>query len=250
MTITTPFSTETARTSKRSTETARTSKRTRELSAAPRRLSPLTISPYGSPERLPIADFEVSFRERLTELNGGVEPPAAAPRRSVITALTTAVRGGITADRLLAIAAGLSAADLIEAYEFVDRTRRESSDALDELFADPTVECFERVGPAMSGLLPHAAAYLGRTAAATPDGFASAVRHLQANTGELEDLVTEIDRRLRTGEGEVWTLLAQRDDGCQSGVFCDPSYRPRRIGDITPIRLAILLGEQPGSDER
>jgi hypothetical protein len=244
MTTTSLFKNTTARPSAHSTD------RSSEPSASARRLAPLAISPYGSPEQMPTVEFEVAFRRRLADLSDGSERSTERPRRAAVTALLTAIRGGITVDRLLSIAAGLSAGELVDAYDFVDRLRCDASAALDQLFDDPTIECFDEVAPAIAGLLPQAVSYLRRTAAATPDGFTSAVRHFEAQTHDLDDAIDEIEHRLRSGDDAVWELLGQRDDGHQGGIYNDPCYRPRRLGDITSVRLASLLSESPEDDRR
>ncbi|MEM1334165.1 MAG: hypothetical protein AAGG08_11965, partial [Actinomycetota bacterium] len=148
--------------------------------APAQRATTTRVSPYGPSEDVPISDFEVTFRQRLTELGAPADaaPSADRPRRSTITSVVTALRSAITADRLLAVARGLTPQDVAEAYDHLEHLRATSAGAVARLVADPTPESFGREHGALLPYLPQMTASLERVATHHPDSFEDAVDHL------------------------------------------------------------------------
>ncbi len=211
--------------------------------------SPLRISPYGPSDQAPTTAFEREFRRRIAELGSVVRRGAPTPRRSTITALLTALRSGISADRLLAVARGLTPQDLADAYDHVARTRAQARSALDRLIEDPTIECFDAEREAIASLLPQMAASLSRLAEEFPDSLPAAVENLAEQMQELERSVDVIEERIEEGSGDWWVHVAELDDGRSGGIQHHPCYCPRRVGDIVPVRLAYLMGDHKQDDE-
>ena len=208
------------------------------------------ISPFGASDHAPTTEFEVAFRARLSELGHRVATPTEAPRRTTITALVTALRSAVDPDHVLSVARGLTADDLAVAYDFVDGLRSRAVDALDALADEPTVDVFVGVEPSLARLLPHPTATLRSVADERPTSFRVAVSDVMARIQLLDRAVNELEGRITAGDPEWRQLIVELDDGRSHGVFHQQNYRPQRIGDIMPLRLASLLGETDRDDER
>lgn len=211
--------------------------------------APMRISPYGPADEAPTTEFERTFRRRVAELGSVVRRGAPAPRRSTVTAVMTALRSGISADRLLAVARGLTPQDVADAYDHVARIRGQAHAALDRLIDDPTVDRFDAEADVIAPLMPQMVVSLRRLAAGFPDSLPGAIENLATQIGELDRSVDSIESRISAGLGSWRHLVGELDDGRNGGIQHHPCYRPRRVGDIVPIRLAYLLGDQKQVDE-
>lgn len=208
--------------------------------------APITFaaSPFGPPQQTPTGEYERRFRRRLRELGGDDSSSTKAPTRPVISTLVAALRGGNSPERVLSIALGLNSCDITRAYDHVDQLRRTACDSLDDLFYEPTVRRFHAVAPVMELLVPQAVASLRATAVTEPDAFESEVRRFEQR---MDDLARESDMTealIDRGMKPAGSLVARLDDGRSGGIHHQPGYRPTRIGDLTPVRLAALLGEK------
>lgn len=202
----------------------------------------LSISPFGPPQQTPCSAHELAFRRRLVEL-GGHRKSDDVPRRCFVSALVGALRGGNTADRVLSIAAGITPDDLLAAYDHLDGRRRTACDALDVLFADPTRQQFQAVAPSAHILFPRLIESLTATAQVNRGRFPAAVHQIESRMIELALEVEQIEHAIETGAVPARSALARLDDGRHVGVHHDPAYRPTRVGDMTPQRIAALLDE-------
>lgn len=208
-----------------------------------RRSNLVRISPYGPSDIAPTSDFERSFRHRLVELGAAVGPLPEQPKRSTITAVVTALRSGIDVDRFLGVARGLCPQDAADGYDYVEHLRSTADSALVRLIADPTIHRFERELELLAPYLPQMMVSLRRVAHDHPESFADAVAQLDdqstilgASVDAIEDLVLR--------DHPAWPArLADLDDGRNQGVYHHVCYRPRRVGDIVPMRLGYLLGD-------
>ena len=211
--------------------------------SAERRQEPvaLSISPFGPPQHTPTADSEHAFRRRLVEL-GGHARSDEPPRRCFISALVGALRGGNTVDKVLSVASGITADDLLWAYDHLDGLRRTACDALDALFAEPTPLQLDVASSART-LFPRALESLTATAQVNPGRFPAAVRTLETRMNGLALEVEQIEQDMRSGELPARAALGLLDDGRHVGVHHDAAYRPVRVGDITPQRISTLLAE-------
>ncbi|MFK8025534.1 MAG: hypothetical protein AB8G26_16365 [Ilumatobacter sp.] len=198
------------------------------------------ISPFRS-DADPTPDFEDRWSDRLEPHARGQDFDHA--RRTAVTTLVGALRGGTTINRVLTVTAGLTAQDLAVAYGYVDRKRAASVAAFDELVADPTAERFDAVEERLDGLFSQVASVLRPFATGDPGVFAAAVADIGEEAARLDDRVDNVHAELRTGMMDTDRLLTLLDDGHQSGLHHHACYRPRRVGDIVPARLADLLGE-------
>lgn len=208
--------------------------------------APITFvaSPFGPPQQNPTSEYERRFRRRLRELGSDEVSSSHLPKRPVISTLIAALRGGNSPERVLSIARGLNPSDLALAYDHVDLLRRVACDSLDDLFYEPTVRRFHAVTPEIELLFPQAVASLRGTAASESDGFEGAVRRFETR---VEDLARECDMTealLDRGMKPAGSLVARLDDGRSGGIHHQANYRPSRVGDLTPVRLAALLGEK------
>lgn len=208
------------------------------------------ISPFGPPQFTPTAAFEHAFRVRLAVLGGHDPSPTVGPRRCVVTALVVALRSGNSADRVLSLAQGISATELAAAYDHIERLRRRASDSLDLLFEDPTVGRFQALADSIEPLLPRVVTELSKTAVDDSDVFPAAVRRVRDRSEELARKADEIDALLGSADPSARSALARLDDGQCGGLRHHPVYRARRVGDLTPHRLSLLLGETIGEARR
>lgn len=215
-------------------------------SAATGLRAPITFvaSPFGPPQQTPTSEYERRFRRRLRELGGETPSSAAAPSRPIISTLIAALRGGNSPERVLSVALGLNPSDLTKAYDHIDQLRRSACDSFDDLFDQPTVRRFTAVAPVMALIVPQVVASLHVVATSDPGAFESEVRLFEAR---MDDLARERDMTealIERGMKPAGSLIARLNDGRNGGIHHQPSYRPMRVGDLTPVRLAALLGEK------
>lgn len=215
----------------------------RPSTAPKRRSNVVRISPYGPSDVAAISDFERDFRLRLADLGAPVRSSVERPKRSVVTAVVTALRSGIDVDRFLGVARGLSPQAAADAYDYVFRVRAEADAALDRLIADPTPDRFAAEREVLSGYLPQMSAMLERLAGDHPESFADAVGQLADQATVLTASVDAVETLVRDDDPSWPAKLVDLDDGRNQGVYHHACYRPRRVGDIVPMRLSYLLGE-------
>lgn len=205
------------------------------------------VSPFGPSVHMPTAAFEEAFRDRLAQLADGVRHDGV-PRRTEITAVSTARRSAVDADGVLRIARGLTAERLWHAYCHVEELRAGAHSVLDAFLADPTPERLVRDGQTISTLLPGPTGELEAIAARNPGRLPAAASDLADQIRRLDRSVDEIEARLDAFGSR--TLSASLDDGWQTGLFHKSTFRPTRVGAVMPSRLAELLGESRHEGER
>lgn len=201
------------------------------------------ISPFRVAGQRPSALFEREFRAELTALAPAESMPASPPRRSTISALMSALRTGVDVHQLLGIAQGLSASDLAGAYAYVETCRHDAVSALDDVIAVPTVERFRQVESRMRPLFPQLTDRLAGLADVHHPGFFAAVDEVARQIRVMEHTVHWIEDGMELDASDQTTSYRHLDDGHGGGVFHHQNYRPRRIGEIVPMRLMSLLGE-------
>ncbi len=205
--------------------------------------NPPRLSAFDATAQAPTAVFEAAFRHRLRALAGEPVRSEIAPKRSRITIVVTALRSAVGVDQVLSVTQGLDAEDLSEAYYYVADRREVAGLAVDEFFADPDAERFRQLRPQLELLLPQPTTALGMVLADDPGAFDAAVRRVHGQIRELDRLVVDVEARLSIGTPGV--DASELDDGRRGGLFHEPCYRPVRVGDLMPSRLASLLGERP-----
>lgn len=210
------------------------------FNAAPR------ISAFGPTAQAPTAVFEAVFRSRLAQLAGRPEPADVTPQRSTITLVVTALRSAAEVDQILDLARGVSAAELSTAYHFVDAIRLDADQALEAFLSDPTIECFRRFDRQIQRLIPQPAAELRHAVTHAPSQFDERLETITELIRALDRRVVDIEARLSLSCPEAHA--SELDDGCGGGIFHQPHYRPVRLGDLMPLRLANLLGESVQAD--
>ncbi len=208
------------------------------------------ISPFRVENKRPSALYEREFRAELAALAPLDSMPATAPRRSTISALLSALRSGVTVDQLLDIAQGLSASDLAAAYNHVEKCRHDAVSALDDVIAVPTIERFRQVESRMRPLFPQLTDRLHELAEQRHPGFFAAVDEVARQIRVMEHTVHWIEDGTELDARDIVSSYRHLDDGQGGGVFHHQNYRPRRIGEIVPMRLRSLLGESDGEHGR
>lgn len=178
--------------------------------------------------------------------------PAQEPRstpRSDITALVVALRDGASYDQLREFLPGFTPDSMMRAYTYLQRRRAESQEAWDAIVAKPGAVSLTQHGMRAAMLLPVAVADIWRVANSAHG--VEAIEHMvnaaahridvdTTYTQEVEDDLSLIahstTRRLRIG-----SELFQPQHDC---LWSGPYYMPRRITDLSPLRVMDLLGER------
>ena len=176
---------------------------------------------------------------------------AAGPKkkeflRSDLTLLLVALHDGASFEQLVEFLPGTEPATLISAYEYIDSLRRKSTAAWNKAVASPFKPLPTRAQALASLLLPVPVARITTGFAASEKaGHWAATRALAdveretAYAQEVEDdLVLDSHspvRRLKIG-----AELFRPHSEC---LWSSPFYLPRRITDLSPVRVSRLLGE-------
>jgi hypothetical protein len=192
------------------------------------------------------AAFVAALRERAES--------EAQPRkrqtfeRGDITAVCNALRCGLSADELFARAPGLKARRLVAAYEHVDTARARGVAAWDAIRDDRSLVSVVEWGSVAAVLMGHAfQLHLPSSHDLAEDVFAAAIDALAAKVAKAAETAADIEDRLARCEPpsavgiELGRLLY---DPVSPGVWGDPFFVPQRVGELTPLRLAGLLGER------
>lgn len=179
----------------------------------------------------------------------GEEHPRKRPSRSDITALVVALRDGADFFELREFLPGLDPARLVAAYEFLEKRRKVAADAWNDIAHNPNVISLTRSADKAAIVLPVPVTELVRVAAAAHSEHA--IEHvIQAVSKRVADetaytLEVEADlhenkhspiRRMRIG-----AELFQPQHQC---LWSSAYYLPRRVTDLSPLRIMDLLGER------
>ncbi|MFN3255961.1 MAG: hypothetical protein ACE37B_09710 [Ilumatobacter sp.] len=203
-----------------------------------------TWMPWAGSRRPATTREEAAFRASLDALAG---TGTAEVRRRDITAVLNALRCGLTVDQLLERAPGLDATRLRAAYDHLDALRVDAADAWRDIVADPTPDVFDLRAPVAGTMLPRLVFVLEGIAQSSPFEFADVVGQLDEAVRAADDAATAVEARLATvGDDRDEAILVGRllydPDG--SGIANWPTYCPRRVGTLSPARVAALLGER------
>lgn len=170
--------------------------------------------------------------------------PAEHSRRDV-TAVLNALRGGLTVDELLSRAPGLHAAQLQAAYRDLERRRSESERAWWSIVGDATPDSLVPHGPSAATLLP---VLVDRLISAVPKGgdvYRATVDRLAAHVESTDRDVHGLESALATWPERGVELGARLFNPNGDAVTNRVDHLARRVGTLTPSRVAALLGESP-----
>jgi hypothetical protein len=190
---------------------------------------------------------EDRFVHRLEALGGDAD---RFERRDV-TALVTALRGGLTADELFEQARGLRPGRLLAAHRSLEHRRSDAATAWSAIVSDPSVPSFEAHRDVAATLLPvvvgHLASVALRHPRALPRAVAESASQVDRAVHSVSQLEQRLDRCLPPCErgAEIGSMLF---DHRGEGAFGLGVFLPWRVGQLVPLRVAALLGEtRPGA---
>ncbi len=211
---------------------------------------PTVLLPWSTFGRIATATEEATFVAELERQCGGT---AAAHRRSDVTALLNALRGGLTVDQLLDQAPGLLAARLFGAHSSLETLRRESEAAWSSIVETPTMRSLDAHGPEAATLLPVPVERLRRIAAMSPNALghevARCARAITVARDSVRRIETELDRGLLDA-GRADQLSRALFDQHGDCALSNDHHLPERVGGLVPTRVAALLRERQPSTFR
>lgn len=183
----------------------------------------------------------------ITDLARRKSVGPADHRRSDVTALVNALRGGLTADLLLAQAPGLRPERLLDAHRELEARRRRAAAAWAAIVATPDAETLAANADCAAALLPTHIARLVRVAQTAPDGLRSEILRSATAVDRARAAVRQVERKLDAGdldadeEAALARRLYDQHDGC---LISHDDHLADRVGTLDPTRVAALLGEQ------
>jgi hypothetical protein len=173
---------------------------------------------------------------------------AALVLRAELTVVVLALRGGASVDLVCGLCPGLDPFRAFVAYRTVDACLGRATAAWQRIVrAKDPARAVSVHGETAALLVPAVVADL-RSAVADGDPRAVRVllrRHVAA-VRRLHQLADLIETRLATLDDDDpsgWVLGRQLWDPSGVGLWRDPRFVPRRVGELTPARLSDLIGE-------
>lgn len=168
--------------------------------------------------------------------------PTVSPTRSAVTLLMVALRAGATADELAELAPAVTPADLLGAYDELSIRRRRSVTALNRLLDHPdrvrdtTISSASRIAPEIVHRVTTHPGCLDQVVADVRADIAAA----GTEAASVEAQLARVDRSDTSGT----TLGRRLFDPYRSALWGSPSFIPTRVTQLTPGRVAALLGEE------
>lgn len=191
-----------------------------------------------------LAHEESALVERWAEADQG----QGVVRRDALIVALGGIRCGSTADDLAEAAPGVTAADLLASYQHLDLLRREAHEAYMRMCSAEDPHSFRRAAKAAARLVPAPSEMLRTTVRLNgferlPDA-ARRVLHREALVRrEVEDIYLHLPRA--ADPVQLGRILF---DPYNSGLWGDPYFAAARVGELTPVRVRTLLGEDAHSD--
>jgi hypothetical protein len=194
------------------------------------------------------ASEEARFAQDLAARAQG---PGRSPDRGAVTAVVNALRCGATAGELLGYLPGARPADLLAAYDHVEERRRLAADAWARIAESPRADVLAEHADAAARLLPVPVRALVTAATCLADPTAvleQIADRLRARIQECRDRASdteaELARHTPPSPAAVETGRTLYDPH-RPGLWADGYFLPARVGELTPVRLADVLGERP-----
>jgi hypothetical protein len=182
----------------------------------------------------------------VVELALRADPDATGRHnRSDVTAVLNALRGGLTADQLIEKVPGLPPHRLLAAYRDLEQRRSVSADAWRSVVAEGTPEGLRDHGSAAAALVPVLIERLWATAELGPEAYGSTIVRLASYVEATQRNVTEIETALGLWPERAVELGARLYNPYGDAITNRVDHVARRVGALTPNRVAALLGEAP-----
>jgi hypothetical protein len=192
---------------------------------------------------------EQAFVERLSNVDG----PQRRVKRHVITALLGGLRGGLGVEELCDAAPGVKVVELRDAYLRLEQLRQAACTAWEAIQAAPTVDNLRRHGATAAGLVgvpihrlaPPMEVISDRLVA---DRLTRVAADIGRATGRAHDVEAALAHFKETCE-EAVELGRILYDPYRPSMWTDPYFLPDRVGSLSPVRVAALLGEHSEPDD-
>lgn len=187
---------------------------------------------------------EAVFVEDLRRASAG----AVTPTRPSVTCLINALRCGVTLAELLEVLPGVNPAALLSAHVRLEATLHETLTSWQRIVDRPTVGSLSRHSPRASLLFPAVTQGIAALASRVPDeaavvsavvNAAERMQRTRARADGLEALLTSLPSRDPRGVAAGRGL----HDIASPSLWADDHFSPRRVGELSPIRIADLWGD-------
>jgi hypothetical protein len=206
-------------------------------------------NPWTVAGRVGTATDERRFVAELRELVGAA-PHSAAPathQRADVTALVTALRGGVPVTDMFERAPGLRPAAILAAYEDLHDRRGRAELAWRSIVDEPTPDAITTYGPVAGQLLPVVISHLGALRlrrAGDLDAFATAIRTIDDEISRTVATVERLEAKLDAGgladarREQISDLLFDRFG---EGAWSLSAFLAPRVGALISVRVDALL---------
>jgi hypothetical protein len=191
------------------------------------------------------SDEETALLRQWRHQAGG---RAGQVRRDALIVILGGLRCGSGAADLARVAPTLDPADLVASYTHLDRRRDEAAEHFTRMCAPTSEASFRRHARGAALLCPGPVGLLRRTLRTSGlDGVRAAGVRVMARATQVTREIDEVVAQLPYADNpvEVGRLLF---DPYTPGLWGDPYFAARRVGELTPVRVRMLLGEEPDSD--
>lgn len=199
------------------------------------------------------ADEEAAFVSRLARLASSSRHRRARKwARSDVTLVVTALRAGADADQVCRLVPGVNPYHLVAAYRELERRRSAAFAAWTTIVETPGTRTLLRCAGAAAALLP---VPVGRLISISDRGDDAISAAVHTEHGRVEAAWTLFDDTLthicQAEIDDLERIVAARSlfhpDG--TGLIGSPTLLPRRVGEMSPLRVATLLGDDGAEDE-
>lgn len=182
----------------------------------------------------------------VVELARLADPAATSSHtRSDITAVLNGLRGGLTADELVDKVPGLPPHRLLAAYRDLEQRRAASVAAWEAIVTERTPESLREHSVAAALMVPVLIDRLWATLAIGDDAYRTTVDKLAAYVEATDRNVAEIETALEVWPERAVELGTKLYNPYGDAVSNRVDHVARRVGVLTPNRVAALLGEAP-----
>lgn len=166
-------------------------------------------------------------------------PQKTLPDRQVASLMLTLLRDGASPADLEAIAPDLDPRDLESVYVRTAEKLHEARGAWQELVEDP--QKFDDLADTAGRLMPH---LINSLRVEDPEVRTEMLRAHSRNVEETTRSINELERKMhKTANEEDRRNLHYSLARADSCLWDDTHFLPDRVGQLTPTRLAFVLGE-------
>ena len=197
------------------------------------------------------AEQELCFVE---DLRAAAHDQVAQWSRPNITCLLGALRCGVTVETLMNALPGLVPAELLACYELLEYRRATAEAAWRQLVGEASAHSLAEHAEHAQVLLPVPVARIatGATTMRGHGGFERVVLSVATDVSAVGDRAHALERALAAlgpGDPRGKILGAQLHHPLDPALWSDPYYLPSRVGALSPMRVADLLGERPANED-